>query len=353
MIHKEIEVYVDDMIAKSRIEKEHVQVLRKLFLRLRKFQLKLNPAKCTFGDRSGKLIGFVVSEKGTEINADKVNAIYELPPPCTQKEVQGFLGRLNYIARFISQLTEECDPIFCLLKKPNPGIWDEECQKTFDKIKHYLSNPPVLTPSSPDRSLILYLAIFRNSMGCVLGQHDESGKKERAIYYLGKKFTECETRIDRWQILLFEFYIVYVNQKAIKGSAIADFIASRALEDYEPLNFDFPNEDLMYTATTEEDSQEAHPWKQNFDRASNAMGNEIGAVFLSLNRDNYPFASKLDFDCMNNMTEYKACIMGIRAAIERKIKVLEVYGDSTLVIYQLNGEWETRDPKLINYKAGY
>lgn len=64
MMHREIEVYVDDMIAKSRTEEEHVQVLRKLFLRLRKFQFKLNPAKCTFGDRSGKLLGFVVSEKG-------------------------------------------------------------------------------------------------------------------------------------------------------------------------------------------------------------------------------------------------------------------------------------------------
>ncbi|KAK5847026.1 hypothetical protein PVK06_003328 [Gossypium arboreum] len=235
-------------------------------------------------------------------------------------------------------------------------------------------------------------------MGCVLGQHDKTGRKERAIYYLSKKFTECETRylpikklccaliwttrrlrqymlyhttwliskldplkymmesnalngrMARWQILLSEFDIVYVNQKAVKGSAIADFLASRALEDYEPLSFDFPNEDLMYVATTEEDSQEGHPWKLNFDGASNAVGNGIGAVLISPNGDYYPFASKLDFDCTNNIAEYEACIMGILAAIERKIKVLEVYGDSALVIYQLKGEWETRDPKLISYR---
>ncbi|KAA3481368.1 RNA-directed DNA polymerase (Reverse transcriptase), Ribonuclease H [Gossypium australe] len=99
MMYKEIDVYIDDMIAKSLIEKEHVQVLRKLFL----------------------------SEKGIEINLDKVMAIQELPPPCTQKEIQGSLGRLNYIVRFISQLTKKCDPIFRLLKKHNPGVWDEEC----------------------------------------------------------------------------------------------------------------------------------------------------------------------------------------------------------------------------------
>ncbi|KAG8481686.1 hypothetical protein CXB51_026571 [Gossypium anomalum] len=154
----------------------------------------------------------------------------------------------------------------------------------------------------------------------------------------------------RWQILLSEFDIVYVNQKAVKGSAIADFLASRALEDYEPLNFEFPNEDLMYVATTEENPREGNPWKLNFDGASNAVGNGIGAVLVSPNGDHYPFTSKLDFDCTNNMAEYEACIMGIRAAIERKIKALEVYGDSALVIYQLKGEWETRDPKLIHYR---
>ncbi|XP_052489941.1 uncharacterized protein LOC128042583 [Gossypium raimondii] len=136
-------------------------------------------------------------------------------------------------------------------------------------------------------------------------------------------------RMARWQILLSEFDIVYVNQKAVKGSAIADFLASRALEDYEPLNYDFPNENLMYVATTEEEAQEGHPWKLKFDGASNAMGNGIRAVLVSPNRYHYPFISKLDFDCINNMTEYKACIMGIRVAIEHKIKVLEEFDGIT------------------------
>ena len=115
MMHKEIEVYVDDMIAKSQGEDEHVMNLRKLFERLRKFQLKLNPTKCTFGATSEKLLGFVVSKKGIEIDLDKVRAIQDLPPPRTQKEVRSFMGRLNYIARFISQMTAKCDPIFKML----------------------------------------------------------------------------------------------------------------------------------------------------------------------------------------------------------------------------------------------
>ncbi|KAG8492458.1 hypothetical protein CXB51_009546 [Gossypium anomalum] len=149
----------------------------------------------------------------------------------------------------------------------------------------------------------------------------------------------------RWKILLSEFDIVYVSQKAIKRSVVADFLASRALEDYEPLNFDFPNEELMCIAATEDS-----PWKLNFDRASNAVENGIGAILVSPNGNHYPFMCKLDFDYTNNMAEYEACIMGLQAAIERGIKTLEVYGDSASVIYQLRGEWETRDPKLINYR---
>lgn len=67
MIHKEIECYVDDMIAKSNTEEEHLVNLQKLFERLRKFKLRLNPNKCTFGVRSGKLLGFLVSERGIEV----------------------------------------------------------------------------------------------------------------------------------------------------------------------------------------------------------------------------------------------------------------------------------------------
>ena len=80
MMHKEIEVYVDDMIAKSQGEDDHVINLRKLFERLRKFQLKLNQGKCTFGVTFEKLLGFVVSKKGIEIDPDKVRAIQDLPP---------------------------------------------------------------------------------------------------------------------------------------------------------------------------------------------------------------------------------------------------------------------------------
>ena len=83
MMHKEIETYVDDLIAKSREGESHIKNLRKLFERLRKFQLKLNPATCTFGATFEKLLGFIVSRRGIEVDPEKFQAIQNLSPPHT------------------------------------------------------------------------------------------------------------------------------------------------------------------------------------------------------------------------------------------------------------------------------
>ena len=88
-----------------------------------------------------------------------------------------FIGRLNYIARFIFQMTAKCDSIFKILWKHNSDKWDEECQVAFDKVKEYLTNAPVLVPPVPGKPLILYLTVHERSMGCVLGKHDETGRK--------------------------------------------------------------------------------------------------------------------------------------------------------------------------------
>ena len=80
------------------------------------------------------------------------------------------------------------------MKKDQVVRWNDDCQMAFDKIKEYLPEPPILMPAVEGRPLIMYLTVLENSMGCVLGQHDESGRKEHAIYYLSKKFTDCETR---------------------------------------------------------------------------------------------------------------------------------------------------------------
>ena len=101
LIHKEVEVYVDDMIVKSKDNEPHIPTLRKFFERIQFYKLRLNPKKCTFGVTFGKLLGLMVSQRGIEVDLEKIKAIMEMKPPRTKKEIQGLLGRIQYISRFI------------------------------------------------------------------------------------------------------------------------------------------------------------------------------------------------------------------------------------------------------------
>ena len=98
----------------------------------------------------------------------KSKAIVEMKPPRTEKEIRGFLGRIQYISKFIAQLTLTCDPIFRLLKKEVPTIWNEQCQEAFKKIKSYLMKPPILVPSVPEKPFLLYLTTIDIAMGALL-----------------------------------------------------------------------------------------------------------------------------------------------------------------------------------------
>jgi len=106
---------------------------------------------------------------------------------------------------------------------------------------------------------------------------------------------------------------------------------------------------VLFLLTVKEDDVE-NTWTLFFDGASNSLGHGIRAILISPEKQYIPVTTRLCFDCTNNMAEYEACAMGIRAAIEFKAKFLNVYGNSALVIHQIKGEWETRDQKLIPIK---
>ncbi|RDX76294.1 rnhA, partial [Mucuna pruriens] len=141
-------------------------------------------------------------------------------------------------------------------------------------------------------------------------------------------------RIARWQMALSEYDIVYTTY--------------HPLDEYDPLSHEFSNEHIMM-ANKDEKEAELDEWKLWFDGASNLLGNGIGAILASSKGQYFPFSARLGFDCTNNMVEYEAYAMGITMVIEHQISRLKVFGDSTLVIYQLCREWETRDAKMVPY----
>lgn len=154
------------------------------------------------------------------------------------------------------------------------------------------------------------------------------------------------SRIVRWQVLLAEYDIIYKTRKFMKESAIVDHLDDNAFEDYKPLNFDFPNEDVL-VAEKEEESE----WQtMYFDGAITISGNGAGAIIISPQGKQYPIAIKLQFNCTNNTIEYNTYIHRLEVVLEMKIRKLEVYGDSMLIMCQVKGECHTRDEKLKPYQ---
>ncbi|XP_070003565.1 uncharacterized mitochondrial protein AtMg00860-like [Nicotiana sylvestris] len=127
---------------------DHITDLRKFFNQLQRYNMKLNPIKCAFGVPAKTLLWFIVNRRGIELDPSKVKAIQDLPPPKNKNGVMSILGRPNYISRFIAQSTVICEPSFKMLKKDFATSWTEDCQKAFDKIKEYLSIPPILVHQS-------------------------------------------------------------------------------------------------------------------------------------------------------------------------------------------------------------
>ncbi|XP_042519159.1 uncharacterized protein LOC122092926 [Macadamia integrifolia] len=358
LIHKEVKVYVDDMIVKSINRKGHFKALRVFFERIKEFKLRLNSQKCVFGVTGGILLGFMVSERGIEIDPSKIKTITEMSPPQTEKEIRGFFGRIQYISRFISQLTAICEPIFKLLKKDQPKRWNPQCQLAFDRIKSYLVNPPILIPPTPERPLLLYLSVLETSMGSMVAQYGPDGHTEQGIYYLSKKFTDYETRYTKlektcaalvWATRRLRHYMLNysVFLKSIKDSVIVEHLSAHPVVDTRPSNDIFPDEDVVSFKV----ENEVGIWQMFFNGAANQKGYGAGVLLITPEGLNMPMAYRLDFECTNNMAKYETCLMGLKVAISIWVKRLEVYGDLSIVICQVQGKWKTKEEKLKPYQG--
>ena len=143
-MRKTVECYVDDIAVKSRAKGDHITDLKVVFNIMRAHQLKMNPTKSFLGVASGKFLGFVVTSTGIHLDPEKVRAVQEMQPPQNLRELRGLQGRLAYIRRFISNLSERCQPFTKLMKKGVSFIWDDACQQAFEEIKRYLMQLPVL-----------------------------------------------------------------------------------------------------------------------------------------------------------------------------------------------------------------
>ncbi|KAL0401993.1 UNVERIFIED_CONTAM: hypothetical protein Slati_4229200 [Sesamum latifolium] len=111
-IGRNVEVYVDDMLVKSKKAEDHIADLEETFSVLRKYRLKLNPAKCAFGVQGGCFLGFMVTQRGIEANPLKIKAILDMKAQTCVNKVQRLMGRIAALSRFYLQVRRKESSLF-------------------------------------------------------------------------------------------------------------------------------------------------------------------------------------------------------------------------------------------------
>ncbi|XP_030949853.1 uncharacterized protein LOC115973743 [Quercus lobata] len=289
--------------------------------------------------------------------------------PRTVKEVQSLTGRIAALNRFVSKATDKCLPFFKTLTKA--FLWTEECETAFQKLKRYLSNPPLLSPSKEGEDLFLYLAVSVTAVSAALIREDDG--LQLPVYYVSQAFQGAEARYPRiekitfalimasrklrpyfqanpiivmtdqpikkamnkpeaarrmvqWAVELSQFDIKYHPRTAIKAHALADFIAE----------FTVPGivENI---------------WTVNTDGSSTQRGGRAGIVLTSPEKNVLKYGVQLKFSVTNNEAKYEALLARLRVARALGAENVVLKSDSQLVIGQVKGEYEAKEARMQKY----
>ncbi|KAM1842498.1 hypothetical protein ACFX13_017181 [Malus domestica] len=190
-----VEVYIDDVVIKSKCRQTHLDDLRQAFLCMRQHNLKMNPAKCAFGVSAGNFLGFLIHHCGIEVDENKARAIINALPPTTKKQLQSLLDKINFLHRFIANSTGKMKAFSTLLKLKDSDKfeWKDEHQEAFTQIKVSLTTPPVLVPPRCGKPLKLYISAAEESIDYLLAQDNDAGR-EQAIFYLSRNLNQSPSR---------------------------------------------------------------------------------------------------------------------------------------------------------------
>ncbi|GKA55086.1 reverse transcriptase domain-containing protein [Tanacetum coccineum] len=186
-IGRNLEVYVDDLVIKSRTEDEIVRDIEETFKTLREISMKLNPKKCTFGVEEGMFLGYKVNTKGLKVCPDKVDAVLSLPSPKCLKDVQKLKGKLAILNRFLAKSAEKSLSFFKTLKKctkKSDFHWTAKAEEAFKQMKQLIVELPMLTAPMEKEELIVYLAAAKETVSAVLMTEREA--KQMPIYFVSR-----------------------------------------------------------------------------------------------------------------------------------------------------------------------
>ena len=186
-------VFLDDLLIMGRSEEEHLQNLQNVLQRLQENGLRVKRSKCEFGKTQVEYLGHVLDEHGIHPSEDKVRAIQEAPAPANVKELQAFLGLVNYYGRFVPQQSTVLAPLYRLLREKVTWQWTEVERNAFSKCKELLTSDQVL--AHYDSSLPLTLACDASAYGIgAVIQHTMPNGEERPIAYASRTLSPAEKK---------------------------------------------------------------------------------------------------------------------------------------------------------------
>ena len=207
--------YLDDIIIFSKTEEEHLQHLEEIFVRLRKFGLKMKRGKCSFFKKHIQYSGHLVSEKGFEPLLEKLELICKMPALRTAKEVKQFLGLIGYYRKFVPRFLDISRPLTKLTRHSVSFKWTDQCAKAFNHLRKHLMEYPILRYPNPTQGYILYTDASRIGWPGVLTQEhlDEKGKaKNHPICYVSGQFRGSQLN---WAALTKEAYAIYMSVRRL------------------------------------------------------------------------------------------------------------------------------------------
>ena len=386
---KSIRVYIDDFcIYSSRVL--HLARVDEGLSRLAQLGGQLNVAKCHIGESQVTLLGHVVSGAGIQVDPSKVSALLALSSPTTVRELTSFIQKVRYFGRFIHQLSQLAFPLQ-RLTNASVLVWSEESEKSFQEVKKVLSSLPTLLPPLWDQPFFVNPSVGSDSLGAILLQKDPKTLLMRPVYFTSRVMKETEkaystvekmvlalmfatqrfrtyllprhfviitiedtfpyvlqhmdvsARISKWIVQLQEFdYTVMVEEST--RAALADILTHQFKERKEKKESKKLVPPAPPTIKAIEEAFDLYfdgAYKRKEGRAAAGV-----VVFNPLKEKVMERGMVLPNISSNNEAEYAALLMGLEWCVSNEIQRLNVYGDSMLIVKQVQGIWSCKSDKL-------
>ena len=183
-----VESYMDELLIGGKDVEEHDQRLRDVLETARKENIKLKPSKCSLRVSEVKFVGHIITDKGLKPDDSKIEAIRNMPSPTNRKELERFLGMINYLSKFLPNLSSVTAPLRELIKKENEWQWLHQHEEAVQHLKRLVTESPVLAFYDPQKPVLLSVDASLDGLGCYLAQEG------RPIAYASRSLTDCEKR---------------------------------------------------------------------------------------------------------------------------------------------------------------